>query len=583
MESYGPPGHQTFQNLPVEAFQHPLLDVHGGPVLTDPRYDRYRHLRSGRPSDSFTETAEFNARLSGSWIYLGPKYHHFGHIMSEMVHRIVPSVLAFPAPSRYLLVTTFDDPDTNGFADLCRTFRQVLEFCEIPPQDVHIINENSVVEQLSICEQGSHLGGRASSWYLDTLEDFSTRRLNELHGRRPSWAKVYVSKSRIPHGGTILGESYIEELLRAEGFFILHPQEQPLSVQMDVYRKARVLVFSEGSACHGTELLGRSAMEETHVLLRRPEMRPAMIDILGERSRRLEIFQDTFLLGTIAVHPQTRQPHSEFAVSLLDIDRFVAYFRERGIARLGTLDVARYLEAAERDLKAYFDYHMHSDIAAVDAWRAGEVRLDFERQRRRFTADRIAVSLQPVAAEAGVADIEAQAWTAHTSRKWAAAARSWECFRERLPDSPTGFTLGSIALIELGRFYEADALLQQAMTKFPDHHEVHGNYGLVAHHRRDWREAVGRWEAYRGRFPDEVIGYVLGAVALCELERYAQADELVVQGLQHHPGQEELLEKYAWIAHLRADTEQACERLARLKAAYPGNPTAFEASELQVS
>jgi tetratricopeptide (TPR) repeat protein len=543
-----PPDHYTFDNLRVEAFKHPLTpSFPGGPVLTDAAFARLRHKRGDQACDHFDEQATFNAYVNGEWVYIGPKHHHFGHIMAEMVHRILPSKVFFPDIRKYVIVTTFDDDDKT----LCDSYREVLEFFEIDPGAVLVLNENKIVERLSICEQGANLEGHPMPWYLAALREFSTRRLDSIYGSRHHPEKVYVSKSKIPHGGTILGERYMEELLSREGFFVFYPEEAPLTAQMDVYRKAKVLVFSEGSAFHGTELLGEAMLDHTYLIVRRIYAREVFASILEPRSRHFEMFPDTFFLGTIVVDPETRDPHSEFGVSVLDIDRLIAFFRDRQIARLDDLDIREYFEAAEQDLRAYFQYHAHGGIAEADPWRVGEVRLEFERLRLRFLGGRVAVPLEPAHALLEDADTVArQAWAAHQGGKWLEAARRWEIFRERFPHAGEGFSLGSIALIELGRFYEADAVLRIAMERFPEAAEMHSNYALVAHRQRDWREALARWDAFCTRFPASAIGYSLGATALCELGRFAEAANLVRLGLECIPQDEELLEKQAWVAGL---------------------------------
>jgi tetratricopeptide (TPR) repeat protein len=577
MVAHRPLDHRTFGDVGVQALRHPVLDFLGGPVLLDPACAKFRHKRDNRPCDTFDLEAEFDAYVNGEWVYIGPKYHHFGHIMSEMVHRIVPSKTLFPDIQNYLLVTTSDDEEPR-FDTLSPTYQEVLEFCEIGPSQIAILNTNTIVEKLSICEQGSNFGGTPTPWYLDLLREFSGRRLDEIHGSRPSPARVYVSKSRIPHGGTILGERYIEGLLAEEGFLIFHPEESPLTLQMDVYRKAEALVFSEGSACHGVELLGTGMLDRTYVLIRRKETRNGLASILRPRSRQLHMFVDTFLLGTIAVHAETRQPHTEFSVSLADVEGVAASFRKHELARLDGMDVREYFQAAEEDLKSYFSFHMSSDIAAVDPWRVGEVRLEFEKLRSRFLAGRQQTPLapaSPTATGASAEHIEQQAWAAHRSKKWLEAARCWEIYRERFPNSGEGYILGSVALIELGRFYEADALLRLAMEIFPDVEDVYSHYALVAHHRHDWRESLARWEAYRARFPRSSMGYSLGATAFLELEQYVDADNLVLLGLERIPEDEELLEKYAWVAHHSDNKLEAQRRWERLKAAYPHNRAAL--------
>ncbi|MBV8359924.1 MAG: glycosyltransferase family 61 protein [Deltaproteobacteria bacterium] len=391
-KAHPPLDYRTFSNIRVQAFKHSLPGFPGGPVLLEPEFAQFRHKQGDRTVDSFDEKTHFTRYLEGDWVYIGSTYPHFGHIMAEMIHRILPSRIFFPDVNRYLLVTTLNHEVGPGIESLYRTHQEVLEFCEIDPGSVLILNENAVVEHLSICEQGATLLGRPTPWYLEVLQDFSTRRLDQIHGSRPSPAQVYVSKSKIPHGSTILGERYIEELLSHEGFFIFHPEEAPLSLQMDIYRKAKQLVFAEGSAIHGTQLLGEKMLDSTFVFLRNIHFQHLLADILQPRSQQLDMFPDTSILGTIIVDRDSRRPRVEFSVSLFDIDRLVTFFHDHQLARLSGIDVGQYFDAAEQDLKAYFSFHMDSGIddatAVVDAWRIGEVRLEFEKNRQRFLGNR---------------------------------------------------------------------------------------------------------------------------------------------------------------------------------------------------
>lgn len=568
--------HRILDNLPVEAFKHPLGESFlGGPVLRSDELSRLRHKRHDQACDRFDERARFDRHLEGEWIYIGPKYPHFGHILAEMVHRILPSKLLFPNLKNYLIVTTSDDQEDTGIEALCTTYREVLDFFEIDADSVFILNENAIVERLALCEQGSNLGGTPNPWYLQALRDYTTRKLDQIHGSANYYPKVYVTKSSIPHGGKILGSRYVEELLEEEGFFIFHPENAPLATQMDIYRKADVVIFEEGSACHGTELLGEKMLKQTSVVLRRKGFGAGFSRILTPRSARCDAFADTFFLGTVVVNAEKNFLHTEFGISLFDLDRLVGFFRDRQLAQLPGIDIRRYFEAAENDLREYFQYHQQTEIEEADLWQAGEIRLEFEKLRMQYLGSRLQVPLGIVSffsAEGADAEmIGKRAWKVHSSGQWLEAARMWEEYRQRFPHQPEGFTLGSVVLIELGRFYEADAILKLAMERFPLEPEIFNNYALVAHHRRDWREAVTRWEQFRERYPQEKAAYSLGANALCELERYSEADDLVSLGLQYFPNEEELLETKAWIAQHAGDRKEATLRWKQLRAEHPEN------------
>jgi tetratricopeptide (TPR) repeat protein len=559
-----PVDHGVFENQRVQAFRHPFVaKMLGGPVFRDPKLAQFRHKRGDEPSDSFDDAATYLRYLQGDWGYFGAKSDHFGHILAEMIHRILPTKLFFPELRQYLILTAIDDSSSVGIDSLCPTFREVLDFFEIDPQSILVLNEDVVVERLSICEQGSCLGGKPNPWYLQALGEFSTKRLNKIHGTKREHTKVFVSKSRLPHGGKILGLGYIEEVLRKDDFFIFYPEEVPLTRQLDIYRKAREIVFEEGSACHGAQLLGRDVLNRSFLIARRRDHAGMFADVLRSHSKSLEFFSDSYFLGTIIVNAAEGFPHSEFGVSLLDLDRFVNFFRQHGLAKVEDIDIRRYFEAAEEDLKKYFAFHASAGIEVTDLWRVSEVRLEFEKLRQSFLHGRASTPLDLPSLEGSSVDadtVAAEAWSAHAEGRWLDAVRLWEVFRDRFPHSEEGFTFGSIALIELGRFYEADAVLRVGMDRFPHSADVSLYYALVAHHRRDWRDAAVRWETYRAKFPPAEAGYRHGLTALFELRRYEEADELALQALQLFPGDGEFLASRTWAAQAKVDLQEQQQR-----------------------
>lgn len=65
--------------------------------------------------------------------------------------------------------------------------------------------------------------------------------------------KVYVSRSGIAKRSRLLWNcDEVEQIFRASGFQILHPQNLPLPEQIDIFSKARVLAGEEGSGLHSS-------------------------------------------------------------------------------------------------------------------------------------------------------------------------------------------------------------------------------------------------------------------------------------------------------------------------------------------
>ena len=94
-----------------------------------------------------------------------------------------------------------------------------------------------------------------------------------------------------------------------------------------------------------------------------------------------------------------------------------------------------------------------------------------------------------------------RAWLANHRRDWSAAIERWTRVRARLPDLEPAYTAGAAALWEQHRFDEADAVLREAMERFPDSPEPLAAYANLATRQNDWAEALRRWATVCERFP----------------------------------------------------------------------------------
>ena len=54
------------------------------------------------------------------------------------------------------------------------------------------------------------------------------------------------------------GEAYLEQVLERIGIGVIRPEKFSIAEQMATYRAAQTLMFAEGSALHGAQLLGRA-------------------------------------------------------------------------------------------------------------------------------------------------------------------------------------------------------------------------------------------------------------------------------------------------------------------------------------
>jgi len=94
-----------------------------------------------------------------------------------------------------------------------------------------------------------------------------------------------------------------------------------------------------------------------------------------------------------------------------------------------------------------------------------------------------------------------QAWAANARADWPDALSRWAAIRRRFPANPAGSLGEGLALRGGGRLDEAEAVLSEATHRRPGHAETAIAHAWLANARRDWPEAMRRWEGVCERFP----------------------------------------------------------------------------------
>lgn len=377
--------HKILDHVLVRPYETPLVPLFNGGAVLDQASDALlRHTRHHVPFDriSALQPAESSTIpvLPGRYLYGGPLYrHHFGHFMSECIHRIIPSKLAFE-DGQWLFVVESDSARQGN--DLLPSYiTQAFDFLGIDQDRVTLLDQNAIVQSLAICEQGSDLGGGPKDGYLQDLHEYTTPRLNALYGKKDRTSKVYVSRSNVLSGGTFLGERYLESLLQEEGFEIFRPEEHSLTWQMDVYRSAKTLIFPEGSACHGVELLGAQSLGKCYLLARRNDVaREFFCNLLEPRAEKFIVLNANKPLGSIIVDPVEKiiQPHRE--VCLYDVDALLDFFRSESLASLKNFNHEKYHQAAAKDLWQYIIHHFRHHRQWLDLKRIPRLVLNYLRE-----------------------------------------------------------------------------------------------------------------------------------------------------------------------------------------------------------
>jgi hypothetical protein len=242
----------------------------GGPHWPDwPCQTAARYCDAGKPYDTEPLHAEPTATLIGPVAWGGAVFAHFGHQIADFTTRLLPSLdekpdLQFAFSARENFCDQY-----SSWENIPAFFPQILGWYGIPADRVHLIMEPTVVERLVVSPQAEQVHGPGPEpWYLDLLDANTRSRLGEVERD----GSLYVSRAN--QLGHFAGEAYIEKVFKDVGFRVLRPETVSIKEQLRAYTSAESIVFAEGSALHGLQLIGRVGANVT-VLNRRAGLKVA--------------------------------------------------------------------------------------------------------------------------------------------------------------------------------------------------------------------------------------------------------------------------------------------------------------------
>jgi hypothetical protein len=313
------------------------------PGVLWPDFDRQyhaRHLWFAEPACTRPDIPEGPVdTVSEPAIFVAAADDDFGHLVASAAPRL-PQSLA-EGGDRPLVFST-RAPETP--ASLPPAFTAIVhDWFGIPPDRLRLIHRPTRFARLAIAAQGEHLGGPApSEAYLALLGGIAAR-----HGISPAPRDIaYVSRAGLaPYQSALAGEAYLEACLADLGVRIIRPEALPLPDQLRAYATARHLIFAEGSALHGRQLLGRIA-QDISVLVRRPGTRLAQAALLA-RADSVEHVPAT--AGALHFLGQDGKPWKHSTVAFLDLPTVLDHLAGLGLPIRRIWDPARY--AAARDAR----------------------------------------------------------------------------------------------------------------------------------------------------------------------------------------------------------------------------------------
>jgi len=161
------------------------------------------------------------------------------------------------------------------------------------------------------------------------------------------------------------------------------------------------------------------------------------------------------------------------------------------------------------------------------------------------------------------------AWNSDAQGARAETIRRWQQVKEHFPDVPEAYRRMGTCLVDEGRWEEAEAILQEGMTKLPDRAELFIDHAWYAEWKGDLPEALKRWETVKTLFPHCPEGYWATGKTLMDLGRLEDAEVLLAPSLRMFPDDRHVLEINGWLASRQRSVQKADEIWAEFRSRFP--------------
>jgi hypothetical protein len=274
-------------------------------------------------------------------IWCGGISLHFGHMVADFGMRIAGSSRVDPVMPLVFSVPPFRGPEPPAH------FWQIIDHLGAERRRVLLIRKPTRFGRLYVLPQAERpFGGGPSRQHLSLMDAITG---SESAPERDLEC-VFVSRARLREG-RFAAEAYLDRMLIAAGVTVFHPEAEALRAQLRLYRRARVLIFSEGSALHALQLFGHLDCHVV-VLVRRPGNQIAAAS-LRPRARSVRYLPATraLLYGLTG----SGRPDTRAGISVLDEQRCIAGLKSLGINLAPFWDPQAYAECRDADLAAWRD------------------------------------------------------------------------------------------------------------------------------------------------------------------------------------------------------------------------------------
>ena len=138
-----------------------------------------------------------------------------------------------------------------------------------------------------------------------------------------------------------------------------------------------------------------------------------------------------------------------------------------------------------------------------------------------------------------------------------------------------GYVGAAQALVHLGRFDEADAILRDGRTRFPTDAAIALEFARTAAARGDFEEAIVRWNRLAERFPLHIHSCLAAADALEKLGAIADAEHILREAVEHFPLEARPLSDLGRLLFRHRNFQAAADVWAAMRRTFPQDVTGY--------
>lgn len=339
----------SFENIIVVPYEYlrKKWSIKGGPIWPNWHEQIHaRHCRDNIPWDDLPENSQEKCcHIKEPSAWCGAIDGHFGHQIADHSTRIL-HVRSF-YPNLKLIFSYRKKDNFLTFGKTPTFFRAILDWYNITPDNIEIIHRPTLVHNLMVAPQAEQLWNYGpSSDYLDLMDAHVERRLR----RKAKQRGIFVSRAGIKIH--FAGEAYIESLFSQVGIRVIRPEEISLEEQLAEYEASEKLIFTEGSALHGLQLLGR-CIDHIDVLVRR-DGRRIIENLLKVRAKSVSYIKVS--KGMICILNSNGTLDKTHGIPIFNEDLLLGYLRTLDSKLIDQWNHALYVNARDHDIMSWLKW-----------------------------------------------------------------------------------------------------------------------------------------------------------------------------------------------------------------------------------